>query len=397
MSFGVDQQTAFPIFSNPPSNDGAALGTTALQWSDVFLAEGAVINWDNGDITITQTGDTLAFAGGTSYTFDAAATISGSVANLLTVSTTVDTPAIKAVSTAASAASAGAAIGIYSDDGAAMVSGDRLGLFLFGGTSAASTIRNTAAVVAYASENWVNLSAYGTRFEFQTTTNAGTARTTKMTIFDSGGVNIGSPTGGDKGLGTLNAVGVYDDNTLLTDIVGEFERTGKINIAKWDSMVPDLIIPEHIERVPVMEDGEVVENRMKLDAEGNFIKTQTRMAGKVQKTKLRLVFDDKGNGLDAIFEPVFEEVVTPAKTVARKHTAAHLFKEMIDSGFDPRVPSKYIAKMQERGALPGMPNEAEWEHGKFSIGELHTCSVLAMEMLALVVKNLEDRLSKAGL
>ena len=33
------------------------------------------------------------------------------------------------------------------------------------------------------------------------------------------GVQVGSPTGGDKGAGTLNANAVYDDNTLLTDYV----------------------------------------------------------------------------------------------------------------------------------------------------------------------------------
>lgn len=49
---------------NPTTNDGASLGTTALQWSDIFLAEGGVINFDNGDLTLTQTGNTLALAGG---------------------------------------------------------------------------------------------------------------------------------------------------------------------------------------------------------------------------------------------------------------------------------------------------------------------------------------------
>jgi hypothetical protein len=49
---------------HPVTNDLAALGTTALQWSDLFLAEGGVINWDNGDVTMTQTGNVLAVAGG---------------------------------------------------------------------------------------------------------------------------------------------------------------------------------------------------------------------------------------------------------------------------------------------------------------------------------------------
>lgn len=50
------------------------------------------------------------------------------------------------------------------------------------------------------------------------TMNAGT-RATRATIGQ--GVQVGAPTGGDKGVGTLNAQAVYDDNTLLTDYVFE--------------------------------------------------------------------------------------------------------------------------------------------------------------------------------
>ena len=48
------------------TNDGA-LGTTSLQWADIFLAEGGVINWDNGDVTMTQTGNDVTFAGITTF------------------------------------------------------------------------------------------------------------------------------------------------------------------------------------------------------------------------------------------------------------------------------------------------------------------------------------------
>jgi len=48
----------------PHSNDGLALGASNRQWSDLFLAEGAVINFDNGDVTLTQTADNLTIAGG---------------------------------------------------------------------------------------------------------------------------------------------------------------------------------------------------------------------------------------------------------------------------------------------------------------------------------------------
>lgn len=45
-----------------------------------------------------------------------------------------------------------------------------------------------------------------------------------------GGVQVGSPTGGDKGLGTLNAVAVYDDNVLLTDWLLDLHYEGKVSI-----------------------------------------------------------------------------------------------------------------------------------------------------------------------
>lgn len=38
----------------PSASDGAALGTTALMWSDLFLASGGVINFNNGNATLTH-------------------------------------------------------------------------------------------------------------------------------------------------------------------------------------------------------------------------------------------------------------------------------------------------------------------------------------------------------
>lgn len=48
----------------PTANDGAPIGSASAQWSDLFLAEGGVINWDNGDVTVTQSGNSLTVAGG---------------------------------------------------------------------------------------------------------------------------------------------------------------------------------------------------------------------------------------------------------------------------------------------------------------------------------------------
>jgi hypothetical protein len=50
----------------PTTNDGVALGTTSLGWSDLHLASAGVINWVNGEMTITESdANTLTVAGGT--------------------------------------------------------------------------------------------------------------------------------------------------------------------------------------------------------------------------------------------------------------------------------------------------------------------------------------------
>lgn len=59
----------------PGTNDASGLGVSGTAWSDLFLASGGVVNWDAGDVTITHSANTLAFAGASSgYTFDAPVT-----------------------------------------------------------------------------------------------------------------------------------------------------------------------------------------------------------------------------------------------------------------------------------------------------------------------------------
>ena len=47
----------------PGSNDGTALGTTSLMWSDLFLASGAIINFNNGNLTLTHSSNALTLSG----------------------------------------------------------------------------------------------------------------------------------------------------------------------------------------------------------------------------------------------------------------------------------------------------------------------------------------------
>ena len=49
----------------PASNDGSAIGVSGTAWSDLFLASGAVVNFNAGDVTLTHSSNTLTVAGGT--------------------------------------------------------------------------------------------------------------------------------------------------------------------------------------------------------------------------------------------------------------------------------------------------------------------------------------------
>jgi len=76
----------------PSTSDGASLGTATNMWSDAFLASGGVINWNNGDVTVTHSSNALAFAGASSgYSFDAGVTVSQGAAATTASATLVNT------------------------------------------------------------------------------------------------------------------------------------------------------------------------------------------------------------------------------------------------------------------------------------------------------------------
>lgn len=52
-----------------------------------------------------------------------------------------------------------------------------------------------------------------------------------------GGVQVGAPTGGDKGTGTINAQAVYDDNALLSCYVFDQALDSAIDLEAWDARI----------------------------------------------------------------------------------------------------------------------------------------------------------------
>ena len=62
---GVDEVELVQNALSPVTSDGVALGTSSLMWSDLFVASGGVINFNNGDMTLTHSSNTVTVAGGT--------------------------------------------------------------------------------------------------------------------------------------------------------------------------------------------------------------------------------------------------------------------------------------------------------------------------------------------
>jgi hypothetical protein len=59
-----------------------------------------------------------------------------------------------------------------------------------------------------------------------------------MRLYGDGGLVVGSPAGGSKGVGTVNATALYDDNVLLTCFGAQHAARGSVDLAQWDAVSP---------------------------------------------------------------------------------------------------------------------------------------------------------------
>lgn len=229
-STALDNLAAVAINTSllPGTSDGAALGSTTKQWSDLFLAEGGVINWDNGDLTLTQAGDTLTLAGGSLYVVGNARFGNGSA-----------TPASGFVIQNSDASGAGLSLALYNE----------------------STVTNSySAIKVYANNGGLEgqLLADGlggtgaVSYIIRTVSNHpiifGTNATARMTLGASGGLTIGAPTGGNKGDGSINAVTVWRNGTSLDHV---FEDS--YDLLSIDKMASYFRENKHLPTIPTRE------------------------------------------------------------------------------------------------------------------------------------------------
>jgi hypothetical protein len=215
-----------------------------------------------------------------------------------------------------------------------------------------------------------------------------------------GAIRIGTPTGGFKGAGTLNAVGVYDDDVLLTCYAIEAYKQGSVDIAYWDAKTLDLEIPAQPEQVETRQVTRKVQRVQRTRDGARLVQRMVEVDEPVYD--LLPVVDDAGQPvLDAAGKPLVESVprteqvvVTPgrpARTDVRTHGPAARFAARADELLDP---AQYAASWKATGHLPAMPSPAEWEAAdkKMSLGDIQQRLWETVEVQAIHIDKLLARI-----
>jgi hypothetical protein len=151
-------------------------------------------------------------------------------------------------STYTSGATSGAGMIGYSNDGAALASGDRLGFFLLGGAKDnANSLVQSAGMIGYTTENW-DASGVGSELRFATTPNNSLTRTDRMVITQDGVVRvldkiaftqtdhneyIDSLADGYLDIGATTAIRLKADTTLDANMDLNLSGTGFVDSPKY--------------------------------------------------------------------------------------------------------------------------------------------------------------------
>lgn len=202
----------------PAVSDGLTLGTSTLMWSDAFFASGAVLNFNNGDVTVTHSANLLTVANGglTLYSSRTQGEF------ILEGDTTNAAPAVRArgkrgdANTSVDFAGQFVAEGIRTD--AMPASGKVFGGLIFGGnTDLTPTMGYTASITGVADAAWVDASNAATAIVFRTGTSA-QARAANISY----GTDRGRITSGGRWLLGSST----DDGSTTVQVNGNAKSTG---------------------------------------------------------------------------------------------------------------------------------------------------------------------------
>jgi hypothetical protein len=150
------------------------------------------------------------------------------------------------------------------------------------------------------------------------------------------GLIVGTPAGGEKGPGTINAQAIYDDNALLSCYVFDQVIDGVIDTAKWDG----------------------------------------RAAGPRRPGKL----------------PDDADAVAVSAPAAPRHTPMRQFRARIGSAYDPLTLDGYARHWQEKRHLTSMPNEEGFDPATgLSAGEWIQRLIETVEIHAVLIEQLNQK------
>jgi hypothetical protein len=262
---------------------------------------------------------------------------------------------------------------------------DQLGFFQFQGRDSAGNNQIYASLSADIVDPTSGSEDGG--FSFNTTQAGSTVAAASLRL----GMFIGSPTGLDKGAGTLNAVAVYDDSVLLCAPV-EFMKSGTVNTAMWDEFAIDIHEPEVVNEELVEIDVQLTEPEAQVvrKRDGTFERVKVT-SKKATPLDARPVLNDKGEQVDIAWVPQTIKKVRPARTIKRQNELAHEFKAMLDEGFDPRDPKAYFDKMLADEALPGLKTKANWVPNEESNAKRTNRIILALELQTAAFKTVYEQ------
>jgi hypothetical protein len=216
---------------------GLAIGSDVQAYS-ARLSEVAALAVTDGNVIV---GDGASWVAESGATLRTSLGVPGLGANTFTgaqvFESTINVVDTIVVRTTDDGAGSGPDINIVRDS-ASPAANDVLGRILFyGDDSAANT-------TAYAFVNANILDPTDGSEDGRLSFNTVVAGTSAGRMYLAHGLFMDGATGGDKGAGTINAVGVYDDNSLLTDYVFDAAVEGSVDVQKWDGKVPNRQPPD---------------------------------------------------------------------------------------------------------------------------------------------------------